>query len=63
MISKRIELKDGQTLVIREPEKEDAAGVLEYVDKMAAETDYLLFSLRLCELLDFKRNPQTLGRY
>ena len=43
MVSKRIELKNGETLVIREAQKKDAAGILEYVNKMAGETDYLTF--------------------
>ena len=43
MVSKKCELKNGQVLVIREAQKKDAAGILEYVDKMAGETDYLTF--------------------
>ena len=43
MVSKNIEPKNGQVLVIREAQKKDAAGVLEYVNKMAGETDYLTF--------------------
>ena len=35
MVSKTIELKTGEVLVIREAQKKDAAGVLEYVNKIA----------------------------
>lgn len=43
MVSKRIELKNGQVLVIREAEKKDAAQVIEYVERIAGETDFLTF--------------------
>ena len=45
MLSKNFELKNGEVLVIREAQKEDAAGLLEYVDKIAGETDYMTFGL------------------
>ena len=43
MEPKSVKLENDTTLVIREAQKEEAAKVLEYVDKMAAETDYLTF--------------------
>ncbi len=43
MVLKKYELKNGQVLVIREAQKKDASEILEYVNKMAGETDYLTF--------------------
>ena len=37
MLSKKVGLKDGQILVIREAQKKDAASILEYVNKIAGE--------------------------
>lgn len=43
MVSKKIELKNGEALVIREAQKKDAGRILEYVNKIAGETDFLRF--------------------
>ena len=43
MVTKRIALKNGQILVIREAQKKDAAGILEYVERITGETDFLTF--------------------
>ena len=43
MVSKEKTLKNGEVLLIREVQKKDAAHVLEYVDKVAGETDFLRF--------------------
>ena len=43
MESKRIELKDGPVLVLRDARKADAAELLEFIDKISGETDYLTF--------------------
>lgn len=43
MVSKRIELKDGRVLVVREAHKEDASRILEYVESISGETAFLTF--------------------
>ncbi len=43
MVPKNIKLRNDQILIIREAEKKDAPQVLEYVNKIAGETDYLTF--------------------
>ena len=43
MEAKNIKLRNDATLTIREAQKEDAADVLQYVEKMAGETDFLTF--------------------
>lgn len=43
MEPKSIKLKDGAALIIREAKKEDAAQILEYVNTIAGETDFLTF--------------------
>ena len=43
MLPKNIKLGSGQILVVREAEKEDAARILEFVNGIAGETDYLTF--------------------
>jgi RimJ/RimL family protein N-acetyltransferase len=37
------QLKDGRTLLIREAAPADAAAILDYIDAIASETDYLSF--------------------
>ena len=41
MVPKRIELKSGQVLIIREAQKKDASRILDYVERIAGETDFL----------------------
>ncbi len=43
MIRKDLNLNNGQVVTIREGEKEDAGRVLEYVNRIAGETDHLTF--------------------
>ena len=43
MVSKSIELQDGRVVLIRQAVREDAPGVLEYLEKVAGETDFLTF--------------------
>ena len=43
MVSKENKLKNGEVLLIKEVQKKDAAQVLEYIDKVAGETDFLRF--------------------
>lgn len=43
MEAKSIKLRNGETLVLRDAQKKEAACVLEYIDRMAGETDYLTF--------------------
>ena len=43
MVSKKIRLKNGQILIIREAEKKGASIILEYINKVGGETDYLTF--------------------
>lgn len=40
---KHIQLRGGQTLVIREAQKEDASLILEYINKVGTESDNLTF--------------------
>ena len=43
MKSKCIKLKNDLTLIIRKARKDDAAKILEYLNRIAGETDYLTF--------------------
>jgi len=45
MLTKRSELRNGEVLLIREAQKKDAAQVLEYVNRIAGETNFLTFGL------------------
>lgn len=44
MIQKKIKLKNGRTLTIREAVKEDAAILLDYINLVAGQTDFLTFA-------------------
>jgi RimJ/RimL family protein N-acetyltransferase len=43
MIKKKIKLKNGQIMIIREAEKKDASILLDYINLVAGQTDYLTF--------------------
>lgn len=43
MLPRHIQLEDGLTLVIREGEDGDAASCIEYLEKVASESDFLTF--------------------
>ena len=43
MLAKKTKLKNGQILTIKEADKKDAARILEYLNEIAGETDYLTF--------------------
>ena len=43
MFSKTVQLRNGQTCSIREAEPDDAATLLEYVERVSGESDFLLF--------------------
>ena len=40
---KDITLKSGETLILREPDAEDAEAIIEYLNIIGGETDNLLF--------------------
>ena len=40
---KNVILKNGQTAILRKAKKEDAAGMLQYMDTIATESDFLTF--------------------
>ena len=49
MEPKSIKLRDVTTLTIREAKKEDAAQILEYVNRIAGETNFLTFGPNVAE--------------
>lgn len=54
-------LKDGQTLVVREAEPEDAAALLAYINEVCAQSDFLSFGPGEFELSE-AQEQEFLGR-
>jgi RimJ/RimL family protein N-acetyltransferase len=62
MVERRLELADGRTLLIRTAIPQDAPAVLEYVDAISGESDFLSFGP--CEFgLTVAQERETLREY
>ena len=43
MLYKEIQLKNGQTCILRQPQEDDAQNILDYLNYVCSETDFLTF--------------------
>ncbi len=43
MLYKEIQLKNGQTCILRQPQEDDAQNILDYLNKISSETDFVTY--------------------